>query len=343
MTTSSRHISGNGERSEDTRAILQGGLRWRNNGSMEPIEAFLARWGGAPPAPLADLESILKSMWEAARATWPDIGLSANDYATHLAYVLSPHEAALDGLRIRAGRASDLFLAAACGVETPGAHRALEQHFLQPTARRLAALERISELEDELIQRLRVRLLVRQGDGTSARVTTYTGLASLETWIRTVASRITSDILREQARRQTVSLASEILDRTDSRPNPEIEYLKMRYRQAFQSALATAMGAIDSRGSTLLQLHFLQGVPIEALAKMYQVNWRTIYRWIEAARREVLDRTRRHLAVAAQLDAGHLDTMMRMLQTQITINVAEALLKGDDAKEDGEANLRNQK
>ena len=58
---------------------------------------------------------------------------------------------------------------------------------------------------------------------------------------------------------------------------------------------------------------------------LFQVSSRTVQRWIAETRRCILDETRRRLAARLALSESQVDTVMRLVQSQIDVNIRDLL------------------
>jgi RNA polymerase sigma-70 factor len=64
------------------------------------------------------------------------------------------------------------------------------------------------------------------------------------------------------------------------------------HREAFREALQEALAMLTAREKTLLRLHFLDGMNIDALGTVFQVHRATVARWLVSIRTRVLEDVR---------------------------------------------------
>ena len=69
----------------------------------------------------------------------------------------------------------------------------------------------------------------------------------------------------------------------------------------------------------------LDGLSIDQLAAFYRVHRATTARWIEAARQAVLDGTRKELIRRLQLSRSELDSVMRLIGSQLDVSLSRVL------------------
>ena len=70
----------------------------------------------------------------------------------------------------------------------------------------------------------------------------------------------------------------------------------------------------------------LDGLTIDEIAPMYGVHRATAARWIASAKQDVLARTRKQLMTELHLDAGEVDSLIRLVQSRIELT-DESLLR----------------
>jgi hypothetical protein len=87
----------------------------------------------------------------------------------------------------------------------------------------------------------------------------------------------------------------DLLDVASAGATPELEHLERAYGPEVERAFRTVILALPARDRTLLRRHFLDGVCINELGRLYRVHRATIRRWLERARDRVLAATRAHL------------------------------------------------
>ena len=85
--------------------------------------------------------------------------------------------------------------------------------------------------------------------------------------------------------------------------NPSSAYVGSSELSAvFVAALKDKLAALPARDRNVLRLHVVDGIPAEAIARMYGVHRATATRWIADVKRAVFDETR--AAVQRELDVS---------------------------------------
>lgn len=263
------------------------------------------------------LEPRLAEVLAAARAAWPELGLADGVYLRHLAERLPGKAPPVDALR--EVYAADLYLACACAEGLPAAHAALEARFLGRVGAAVERVERSEEGVAEVRQRLREKLLTAEG-GRRPKVAEYQGRGPLVAWLRAAAVRLALNLRRSERRR---ARAEEEVLAEDAVPvgDMEAEYLRRRYREDFQAALAEALAALPVRERTVLKLHVVEGLSLERIGALYQTHKSTVSRWVARAREEVLAQARERLVERLRLTPTELHSLLRAVRSQLDLSL----------------------
>lgn len=288
---------------------------------QELAQAFLsAREGLAPPEPLPALEARLVRALEVARATWPTVALDSAHFTAHLARHLPPDRPleALEQLHL-----GDLYLACACTQGVPAALAAFESRFLPEVARAVARMKLPPSTVDELCQQLRQKMLVSTPDAP-ARLAAYPGTGPLSGWVRAAALWLALDLQRRNAGESSADDSALPL-LVEPGDDPELAYLKRTYRAEFNAAFAQALTVLAPRQRNVLRLKFLDGLSIDQLGALYSVHRATAARWVAAAQEALLEETRRLLTERLRLTHTQLDSVLRLISSQLDVNLSRLL------------------
>jgi RNA polymerase sigma-70 factor (ECF subfamily) len=270
--------------------------------------AFLIAAGKPPDKADERLEAMLRAHLEAARQAWPGVDLDEKDFAAYLG------ERAAD-TELSALRTSDLFLACACLTSRPEALAAFEEHFLSPLDVHLRRYHPSPHFADEVRQILRERFFVWV-DGQPPRIATYNGRGALGGWVRVAAVRVA---LRLASGPGDTSSPPE----SPAGPDPELDYVRARYRGAFDSALSHALSTLDAAERNLLRLHFVDGLTIDRLAPLFRVHRSTAARRLADARGRLITSLRARLAESLRISGRELDSLLGVLQSRLELDVSK--------------------
>ena len=258
------------------------------------------------------------------QTTWPAVHVSATDFAAHLTQHLGISPEAAASLE---ARAADLYLAVGAARGDATAISVIDRTCIAQVDAALHGMVSPSEIDD-LKQQLRQRLFV--GTNGSPKLLDYAGRGELRAWVRASAVRAAISVLRSQKRehvhRQDLWMAAPEIG-----VDPTIEHLRPRLQAEFRAAFEAALGSLETRERNLLKHHFLDGLSAEELAALYRVHRATAFRWLTRARERLLSQTRQVLADRLSLRHSELDSIMRLVDSQLEISVVRLFGAGDAA------------
>jgi RNA polymerase sigma-70 factor (ECF subfamily) len=294
-----------------------------------PLSAFLAAVGArgaAVPAPPPGLGDRLARLEAEGRTAWPGLAVEPAAFASHLG-----ERVALEGADLAAAlealEGADLYLACACAAGQPGALQAFEAAYGETVAAFVARVSSAPGFASEVLQLLRQRIFVGTAEAPP-RIRSYAGRGPLAGWVGIAAQRIALNLLegeKAEARARERAVADGIAAELD----PELRYLRDRYRAAFESAFERAMGRLGARERALLRLQLVGGLTLEQIGAMYKVNASTVSRWIAAVRESLLGETERLLRAELPLSPPEFASLARVLVSQIDVSVVRLLREGD--------------
>jgi RNA polymerase sigma-70 factor (ECF subfamily) len=244
-----------------------------------------------------------------ARERWPLIKLEPAAFKEHLERLGRPAPAF----------PVDTYLAAACAVGDGAAVRALEEEFISRVPDVVRRIDGSSVFAADLSQQVRIRLLVREGDAPP-RIARYTGEVPLSAWIRVIAVRLAFN-----AKRGTKVNREERPEMEGAAEDPEVEYLRGQYRDTFVRSFKDALGGLSKDDRTVLRLHYVDGVNIDGIGRIFQVHRATVARWLVRIRADVLARAKVRLAehVGAEMDEA--ESVVAALAGEVDFTLSRAL------------------
>ena len=249
-----------------------------------------------------------------ARARWPGIVLDEDAFAAHLAR-LGPAAAA-------PAFPLDAYLAAACSARDPAALRAFDEQLVARLPEALRRVDSSPAFASEIQQEVRLRLLLGEGEAPP-RIARYTGAVPLSAWLRVVALR-----LAYNAKRGKKAIAPGDAEHTPSRASlddPEVEYLRAHYKEPFERAFERALAELPKDDRTILRLHYVDGVNIDGIGRVFQVHRATIARWLVRIRGDVLARAKAHLAEAVGADVDEADSVLGAVAADVDVTLSRVL------------------
>lgn len=277
-------------------------------------------------AAIPDLDRRLWSIVAEGRAAWPDITLESSELVIFVARQITGElaDAALDGLR-----PSDLYLACACAKQIPSAIAAFDRDFMREVDIALARMRITGPRVADVKQLVRQRLFV--GGGTAGEPTSpgkiaeYGGRGDLRRWVRSVAVRTCLNDLRKGKREVLVDDDHLIAQHAIASDDPEIEYMKRTYSAEFKAAFSEALHQLGAREQTLLRYHHVDGLNIDEIGAIYRIHRVTAFRWLEKAKEQLVRATLEILRGRLKLPASELDSVLRMIRSQIHLSLVRHL------------------
>jgi RNA polymerase sigma-70 factor (ECF subfamily) len=273
-------------------------------------EAFAAR---------PSLEDELAQLVERAAQLQPELDLDASGFVAHVA----SHVAADTSLE--ALHAGDLRLALGCLLGDPAALAIFERDVI---ARALGAVRGqlpAGLTADEVLQRLRVRLLLREGERAPG-LATYSGRGALVHWCRATGLRLVQEVAR--APQREVASEDALLEAPALARDLDTSLLKHHFAKAFSTAFKAALTQLSARDRHLLQLHYLEGMRAEELGRIFNTHRTTVWRWLTQCREQLLQATRAELAKTVRSD--ELSSLMNVVHSQLDVSISRELRAGPE-------------
>jgi RNA polymerase sigma-70 factor (ECF subfamily) len=260
--------------------------------------------------------TVLAEIVDHARAAWPTVDLATEHFIAHLADRL-PDAADLESA-LRAMHTADLYLACACLRGDAGAVAAFDAHCLSVVDRALARLGIDGDAVNEVKQRLRRSLLV--ADDGQPRIAGFAGRGDLRSWLRVLAIHEALAIAR-RAQRDIAADEDRLVDLACVGASPELEYFKRVYRREFEIAFREAVHSLSDRDRILVRQHFLDGVSVNDIGRLYRVHRATAGRWLDRARDALLAATRDRLMARLDVPPAELESILRLVLSQLEISL----------------------
>lgn len=239
-----------------------------------------------------------------ARAAWPKIAISEDTFTAYL------EERASDFLDKVHG--DDLYVA--CGVlnKDRAALHVFEEQFMARVPDYVLRIRAGRDVVDEVTQLLRERLIMNE------KIAEYSGKGALGGWIRVAAVRTTLNHLR---RTDPTSAAAELGEEISAAGDPELSYVKEHSRDLFTDAFKRVLGKLDANERTILRLHYIDGLTMDQLARLYKTPRSTIARRVANARQEVLASTESLLREEQRLSPSAIASVIRQARSQVQVTI----------------------
>jgi RNA polymerase sigma-70 factor (ECF subfamily) len=275
---------------------------------------------------IADLDRRLWGLVAEGRAAWPDFQFPARDLVEFVGRQLTADlaDAALDGLR-----PTDLYLACACSKGISGALSAFDRDYMKEVDIALARMRigppRLSDVKQLVRQRLFVGGGTAGAPTSAGKISEYGGRGDLRRWVRSVAVRTCLNELRKGKREVLVDDDHLIAQHATSGDDPEVDYMKRTYSEQFKAAFGDALKQLGPREQTLLRYHHVDGLNIDEIGAIYRVHRVTAFRWIEKAKEQLVKNTLELLRDRLKLPGKELESVLRMIRSQIHLSLVRHL------------------
>ncbi len=299
------------------------------------------------------LEDALSGALGVARATWKDISVAAITDEIFVAYIAA-RVASPDAAGVAAVKIADLYLACGCALGDVRAIGLFEQHYLSEVPNYVGQIDRSGEFADEVRQQLSERLLVTHDPANPTaprKIADFTGRGPLGGWLRVAAVRIGLNVKRSQKPMPLARDAEQTERAPDAgdamggggrggqgmsapSPDPELDYLKLRYRNELREAFALTLASLDGEARAVLKMHYLDGLNIDEIGASFRVHRSTVARWLAQAREQILEETRKLLSSRLKIGRAEAESVIHLVQSQLDVSIYRYLGKKTEAEDD---------
>jgi RNA polymerase sigma-70 factor, ECF subfamily len=289
---------------------------------------------------IADLDRRLWAIVAEGRAAWPGLTVDATAIVEFVARQATADlaETALDGLR-----PADLYLACACALRSPGAIAVFDRDYMREVDVALTRMRigppRLLDVKQLVRQRLFVGAASPGQPSGPGKITEYAGRGDLRRWVRSVAVRTCLNELRKGKREVLFDDDQLIAQHAIATDDPEIEYMKRTYAHEFRVAFGDALHQLGVREQTLLRYHHVDGLNIDEIGAIYRIHRVTAFRWLEKAKELLVRSTLEALRGRLKLPSNELDSVLRMIRSQIHLSLVRHLGGPSDSVADDEIEL----
>jgi RNA polymerase sigma-70 factor, ECF subfamily len=218
--------------------------------------------------------------------------------------------------------ADEVYLACACALREPAAITAFERRYFGVIAPALSRMSLARDQITEVEQTLRVRLFVAEGNELP-RVVTYAGDGQLGGLVRVAAVRAGLNVLRDSGKLETGDDGLE--DLPQSADTPELSQLKAQHRAAFKAAFEDAIGSLEPRDRSLLQLSIVKGRGIDQIAAIYAVHRATAARWLTGARENLTRAVHQRLGERLAVPIHELGDLLPLVESKLELSLERLL------------------
>ncbi len=284
------------------------------------LDAFVMPGSSSDETGRAGMDATIQTAWDRGAAQWPNLVVEPSSFARAVLRAIGD---AVDPIAELAGlHVTDLYLAQACVDGVPGAIAAFDALCQGAIERCLISAGLAAHVVADVAQEVRSKLFVA-AEGSSMKIATYAGHASLHSWVRIVATRTAMSHLRGNKQRPVDSQILEALPSPSE--GPDAQHFRATYGQALKAAFETALGTLTPRQRNLLRHRFLDGLTMEAIGALYGVHKTTAFRWLESAQATLSKRTQHAFQQRTQATASEMERIVGILQSTIELSLPRLL------------------
>lgn len=252
-----------------------------------------------------------------AAAHWPSVVLEHAAFAAYLeALPGAPKLWDADAL-------SELYLACACSRGDAAAMAHFDASYLTIVPQALAHMRLSADVIDEVRQQVRHKLLVAL-PGQLPKLCRYAGHGKLRGLLQVIAVRCALSILRKE-QHFVPDGGEQLMNMPSPEHDPELAFLKRRYRAEFKTAFEEAVANLTSRDRNFLRLHLFGGLTVEQVGKVYGVHRATATRWLAKLRGQLLKDTQGVLRKRLNVNAEEFDSLMQLIQSRLDVSMQRVL------------------
>lgn len=261
--------------------------------------------------------AALEAACERARSAWPDLTIDDAALCRALAG-LGPDVSSLSASAIE-----EVALCLACGRGERAAIEHLEKTYFEGARGALRAMKLEPSMREEVLQETRRKLLV----GDPPKLVGYAGRGSLRGLLKVTATRTAISMLRKAGRE---SPGDDAVVDASGEHDPELAFLKQRYRAVFRDAFTDAVAGLEPRERNLLRLHYMRHVTLDRLATMYGVHRATIVRHLAKIRESIEKATKKSLRERLGAEAREVDSVLDLISSRYDASVERLLQTMDE-------------
>lgn len=263
-------------------------------------------------------DSILRAAVVSADQRWPQVHVSDALFRRHISQcIIRLRTGHAKELRVESLHLVDLFLVCAVICGTPHAAQTFERTFLTNLAHHIPTKLRDTQIADDIVQEVRIKLLVDTPDRPS-KLHTYLGQSPLGGWIPKIVRSTAWDLERchEKGPSQAVHWDSDCVEAVI--PARERELAKAEHQDLLRQAIEAALAECSGAERVLLYRFFRAHHSLAQIATDHGEHRSSTKRRMDALlnrlRTQVLTAVRPHLC----LPESELLSLLRILISRIS-------------------------
>jgi RNA polymerase sigma-70 factor, ECF subfamily len=264
-----------------------------------------------------ELGALLDEGLRQAREQWPELDV---DTTALLRFVAARAPEVPE--RIAELRWGDLCLACAVAAGDSTAAAALRER-CHPKLRAALASIGLGDATEEVAQQVFSELVLPDARGRRG-IEGYRGTGDLAAFVKVIAVRNARRGAKKQGRERPVDPAT-LLEAASGAVDPELQVLKLKYREEFKEAFHVALGALSQRERTILRYELVGGLNIDQIGALYDAHRATIARWRAAARDKLFQGTLASMKAKLGVGATEFQSIVRLIGSELEVSLHRVL------------------
>jgi RNA polymerase sigma-70 factor (ECF subfamily) len=159
-------------------------------------------------------------------------------------------------------------------------------------------------------------------DGKTPKIAEYSGKGALGGWLRVTAVRTALNHIRAAS---SGPKTKELGDEVSLAADPELAYVKEHAQDLFADAFKRVLSGLDESGRTILRLHYIDGLTMDQLARLYKTPRSTIARRVAEARQQILEATESLLRDEKRLSPSAVASVIRQAKSRLDVTITRLL------------------
>jgi RNA polymerase sigma-70 factor, ECF subfamily len=291
-----------------------------------PVEVLLAsvHAPSLEPEVRDAIARALERQLAASVKSWPGVAVPAEHVVALWAERLAGTEPRELAHAIDQLRAADLYIACGCGASDPAALAAFEVRYFAGLARVIARITPGTAAIGEVTQILREKLFVAR-PSARPRIVEMAGRGDLAGLVRVAAIRTALNLRRSEKRHDHVLEDRAELAIMTPEDAPELAAIRAQNRVLLKAALEDAVAALSPRDRSVLRMHLVEQLDIDAIGHAYDVHRATAARWLQRIRADLRTGTLRRLHAQLGASAAEVESLIRAVDSRLDVSFRRLL------------------
>src|SRR5262249_25698901 len=107
--------------------------------------------------------------------------------------------------------------------------------------------------------------------------------------------------------------------------DPELAYVKEHASDLFRDAFKRVLTNLDANERTIFRLHYIEGLTMDQLARLYKTPRSTIARRVAEARQQIVEATESLLREEKRLSPSAVASVIRQAKSQLDLTITRLL------------------